>query len=210
MAASQRARGWNQRYDLPKAAQSGAAAPSAGSHTENKLGEGPQLPDLGRQHLQLAVAEVDVEHLDAVVAPRDAIPRAWALAIGPPLLQRRARRPHRPQRVLVRIRHLRTHSTSRGVQILLKADPYPSAAVVVSHPWQGLRVDSECDECRPSAHQSDIVYRVYSRQRGLWSAGRVGGPKSCHRGAILAGGRTGDLSPGPKSPPNILLAPQPW
>eukprot|EP00964_Phaeocystis_antarctica_P025125 scaffold14093_cov51-Phaeocystis_antarctica.AAC.1 len=38
------------------------------------------------------------------------------------------------------------------------------------------------------------------------------GPRSCHRGAILAGGRTGDLGPGgsPKSPTNILLASQPW
>eukprot|EP00964_Phaeocystis_antarctica_P115231 scaffold79193_cov63-Phaeocystis_antarctica.AAC.4 len=72
---------------------------------EEELGEGLQLPDLGRQHLQLAAAEP--EHLDAVIAPPDAFPRAWwTLAIGPPLLQRRACRPHRPQRVLVRIRHL--------------------------------------------------------------------------------------------------------
>eukprot|EP00964_Phaeocystis_antarctica_P155070 scaffold124044_cov69-Phaeocystis_antarctica.AAC.5 len=65
---------------------------------EDELGEGLQLPDLRRQHLQVAVGEV--EPLDAVIAPRDAFPRAGALAIGPPLLQRRARRPHRPQRVL--------------------------------------------------------------------------------------------------------------
>eukprot|EP00964_Phaeocystis_antarctica_P037057 scaffold21174_cov52-Phaeocystis_antarctica.AAC.5 len=76
---------------------------------EVELGEGLQLPDLGRQHLQLAAAEV--ERLDAVTrAPRDPLPRAWALAIGPPLLQRRARRPHRPQRVLVRIRHLEVYA----------------------------------------------------------------------------------------------------
>eukprot|EP00964_Phaeocystis_antarctica_P052858 scaffold30971_cov51-Phaeocystis_antarctica.AAC.2 len=67
--------------------------------------------------------------LDAVTAPRDAFPRAWALAIGPrlrpvivsPLLQRRARRPHRPQRFLVRIRHLRftlvSQSTSAWYQL---------------------------------------------------------------------------------------------
>eukprot|EP00964_Phaeocystis_antarctica_P012812 scaffold7026_cov65-Phaeocystis_antarctica.AAC.11 len=67
---------------------------------EEERGEGLQLPDLGRQHLQLGA--VEVEPLDAVTAPRDAFPRAWALAIEPPLLQRRARRPHRPQRDLVR------------------------------------------------------------------------------------------------------------
>eukprot|EP00964_Phaeocystis_antarctica_P113405 scaffold77439_cov57-Phaeocystis_antarctica.AAC.1 len=73
---------------------------------EVEPGEGLQLPDLGRQHLQLAALEV--EPLDAVIAPFDAYPRAWMLAIGPPLLrvyflvlQRRAHRPHRPQRILV-------------------------------------------------------------------------------------------------------------
>eukprot|EP00964_Phaeocystis_antarctica_P000931 scaffold534_cov63-Phaeocystis_antarctica.AAC.2 len=66
---------------------------------EDKRGEIPQLPDLRREHLQPAAVEVEL--LDAVTAPRDAFPRAWALAIGPPLLQRRARRPHCPQRILV-------------------------------------------------------------------------------------------------------------
>eukprot|EP00964_Phaeocystis_antarctica_P023379 scaffold13088_cov56-Phaeocystis_antarctica.AAC.4 len=71
---------------------------------EVELGEGLQLPDLRRQILhQAAIEDEYVELLDAVIAPRDALPRAWALAIGPPLLQRRARRPHRPQRVLVRL-----------------------------------------------------------------------------------------------------------
>eukprot|EP00964_Phaeocystis_antarctica_P145025 scaffold110951_cov57-Phaeocystis_antarctica.AAC.2 len=73
---------------------------------EEEVGEGLQLPELGRQLLQRAVAEVEL--LDAVIAPLDAFPRAWALAT-PPLLQRRARRPHRPQRGLVRIRHLEVY-----------------------------------------------------------------------------------------------------
>ena len=62
---------------------------------EDEVGEGRQLPDLGRQHLQPDVPEVEL--LDAVTAPPDAVPRAWALALGPPLLQSRARRPDRPQ-----------------------------------------------------------------------------------------------------------------
>eukprot|EP00964_Phaeocystis_antarctica_P097362 scaffold63493_cov69-Phaeocystis_antarctica.AAC.3 len=68
---------------------------------EPELGESPQLPDLRREHLQLAAHEVELS--DAVTAPRDAFPQAWTLVIRPPLLQRRARRPHRPQRGHVRL-----------------------------------------------------------------------------------------------------------
>eukprot|EP00964_Phaeocystis_antarctica_P006672 scaffold3608_cov65-Phaeocystis_antarctica.AAC.5 len=95
---------------------------------EEELGEGIQLPHFFWEHIHVQLhpeyfvgaikhpgvlvgdgaifcTPEEEQLLDAVTVPRDTYPRAWALALGPPLFQRRARRPHRPQRVLVRILH---------------------------------------------------------------------------------------------------------
>ena len=113
------------------------------------------------------------------------------LAIGPPLLQRRARRPHRPQRVLVRIR-------------IRHLEMCPSCVTVdgaVTH--RLLRIDcyaSGC--CRDSSVGRGIKQKTFWHVRACRSPAKLDGKPSSVRGENRAGhkGHRGRTFVATKSP----------